>query len=774
MNMYASASDEKTTVTATVKPAEKKSVYESLKSKYQSYSVYNKMVESMFSNIINSNDNVTEEETLELDKALSQMFPFGGPAEHYINSMDEYCGAFWRYYDKLAEAVATQPDLKFALDMTVTYFGAGAKYVCPIYSYGSSFCATLAEKAAPAHIKHQYDSILLNMILTFGRITMYASASDDETTVTATEETTVTASDEETTVTATEKTTVKATVKPTVKATVKPTVKATVKPTVKATVKTTVKTTTTVKPTEKKSVLESWRSKYNQYSVYNQMVENMFNNIDIKSTGNVTEEETLELDKALSQMFPFGGPPEHYIDSMDEYCGNLANNFNLLKSFVGRKYKYNMIVKVAISLVIVKLNDKNVGYCSDDDNKKEYLEKLKRVKDTNMKLMGCYDELVNTAVVQQRKSFSIKTTGAICWYDAFWRYYDKLAELVKTQPELQFALDMTVTYFGAGAKYVCPIYSYGSSYCAKDIPLDAAHGIKPEYQSILLNMILTFGKITMCVKHGLNGESNNTNHSKWRQLAEDMFNGQAIMISKAKSNIITGVKSYAIIEPTERETKAADEAMNYIVSIGTDKLLDTFEKLDYFCRERKELIHEANTWIIRKYTFNIQIRFVMSIMLSRIQRQNSVYCADDHFKRNYVTFAQFLTPINPLLTSIRHKFVDSLVAVQNSHIGITKFVGMKYMFKTDITHTLVLTAYWRYRTETENAVNSTSKELKVFVTDMMDSYFGGGMGCLCFVFYKDSYSCSAYKPDPPVPHLYDSMLMNIVDAMAKITNVAFK
>ncbi|CAG2108086.1 unnamed protein product [Medioppia subpectinata] len=267
--------------------------------------------------------------------------------------------------------------------------------------------------------------------------------------------------------------------------------------------------------------------------------------------------------------------------------------------------------------------------------------------------------------------------------------------------------------------------------------------------------------LNVCVKHGLNGESNNTNNSKWRQLAEDMFNGQAIMISKAKSNIITGVKSYAIIEPTERETKAADKAMNYIVSIGTDKLLDTFEKLDYFCRERKELIHEANTWIIRKYTFNIQIRFVMSIMLSRIQRQNSVYCADDHFKRNYVTFAQLLTPINPLLTSIRHKFVDSLVAVQNSHIGITK-VGK------------VCCAYWRYRTETENAVNSTSKELKVFVTDMMDSYFGGGMGCLCFVFYKDSYSCSAYKPDPPVPHLYDSMLMNIVDAMAKITNVAFK
>ena len=77
-------------------------------------------------------------------------------------------------------------------------------------------------------------------------------------------------------------------------------------------------------------------------------------------------------------------------------------------------------------------------------------------------------------------------------------------------------------------------------------------------------------------------------------------------------------------------------------------------------------------WVIRRFTFNLEIRLLMSLILSRIEKKNNLYCADNNLKHEYLLFTSHLTQINPILTSIRYQFVDSLVGIQNSHIGVTK------------------------------------------------------------------------------------------------------
>lgn len=69
-----------------------------------------------------------------------------------------------------------------------------------------------------------------------------------------------------------------------------------------------------------------------------------------------------------------------------------------------------------------------------------------------------------------------------------------------------------------------------------------------------------------------------------REWVEGLIEKHTSSIAKLKQNLISNIKSWTIIEPTERETVGADEALALMFSIGTDKLLDTTEKLEFFCR----------------------------------------------------------------------------------------------------------------------------------------------------------------------------------------------
>ena len=89
-------------------------------------------------------------------------------------------------------------------------------------------------------------------------------------------------------------------------------------------------------------------------------------------------------------------------------------------------------------------------------------------------------------------------------------------------------------------------------------------------------------------------------------------------------------------------------------------------------RERDMMLKQINAWVIRKYTFNVQIRVLTSIILSRIRAKNNLYCAEEQFKKNYVKFTELLTDLNPKLMTIRYKFIDSLVDIHKSNLGIAK------------------------------------------------------------------------------------------------------
>ena len=55
---------------------------------------------------------------------------------------------------------------------------------------------------------------------------------------------------------------------------------------------------------------------------------------------------------------------------------------------------------------------------------------------------------------------------------------------------------------------------------------------------------------------------------------------------------------------------------------------------------------------------------------------------------------------------------------------------------------------------------------------MMDSYFGGGLKYLCLTFQDNSVTCSAIESVAAAQlHERDSMLMNLIDAAAKISDV---
>ena len=93
------------------------------------------------------------------------------------------------------------------------------------------------------------------------------------------------------------------------------------------------------------------------------------------------------------------------------------------------------------------------------------------------------------------------------------------------------------------------------------------------------------------------------------------------------------------------------------------------------------------------------------------------------------------------------------------------------IIKTKILYILNCSSFWNYKNETLDAINPVYNELKLFVSDMFESYFGSRLGYLCLNFQHNSMSCSGYTGDPPVPHKHDSILMNILDAVSKITNI---
>ena len=81
-------------------------------------------------------------------------------------------------------------------------------------------------------------------------------------------------------------------------------------------------------------------------------------------------------------------------------------------------------------------------------------------------------------------------------------------------------------------------------------------------------------------------------------------------------------------------------------------------------------------------------------------------------------------------------------------------------------------AFWRYKRDTIETIDPNIPDLRAFVSDMMDSFFKDSMSLVCFPFkMKQETICSYYPPDSAEGQIRESILMNMVDAISKITYI---
>ncbi|CAG2108087.1 unnamed protein product [Medioppia subpectinata] len=70
-------------------------------------------------------------------------------------------------------------------------------------------------------------------------------------------------------------------------------------------------------------------------------------------------------------------------------------------------------------------------------------------------------------------------------------------------------------------------------------------------------------------------------------------------LQNIKDNMVYGAKYFIVSQPSPFETNQVDEAMDYAFPIGSNKVLDSMSKMDYFCssfwRYKRETLDTLNT-----------------------------------------------------------------------------------------------------------------------------------------------------------------------------------
>ncbi len=84
-----------------------------------------------------------------------------------------------------------------------------------------------------------------------------------------------------------------------------------------------------------------------------------------------------------------------------------------------------------------------------------------------------------------------------------------------------------------------------------------------------------------------------------------------------------------------------------------------------------------------------------------------------------------------------------------------------YFFKTS--------SFWNYKNETLDVIQNP--ENRQFVRDMIEGYFGLSNSYLCFYHSEGSRACSGTINLPQNPDTYDSIIMNAINAVSKITSI---
>jgi hypothetical protein len=65
------------------------------------------------------------------------------------------------------------------------------------------------------------------------------------------------------------------------------------------------------------------------------------------------------------------------------------------------------------------------------------------------------------------------------------------------------------------------------------------------------------------------------------------------------------------------------------------------------------------------------VRLSNNLIARKMSQKNDIYCANENYKQNYIKNAQQIKETQEL-SSIRSKFIDTLIEIQNTNLGIGK------------------------------------------------------------------------------------------------------
>ena len=80
----------------------------------------------------------------------------------------------------------------------------------------------------------------------------------------------------------------------------------------------------------------------------------------------------------------------------------------------------------------------------------------------------------------------------LIYLSAFWEYNRRLRDVVKDSGAVDFAVDMSETYYSSGTKYLCFLYPFDSPLCKDQEP---APKVAHKWRSWLMEAVLTIGDI---------------------------------------------------------------------------------------------------------------------------------------------------------------------------------------------------------------------------------------------------------------------------------------
>lgn len=94
--------------------------------------------------------------------------------------------------------------------------------------------------------------------------------------------------------------------------------------------------------------------------------------------------------------------------------------------------------------------------------------------------------------VWNRLEPEVPLCSSVLPFSAFWSFFRRLTQLIRSSESVDFVVDLTRHYFSSATRYVCFLYPYGSALCQEEEPAPRA---PHPHQSLIVELALTLGEI---------------------------------------------------------------------------------------------------------------------------------------------------------------------------------------------------------------------------------------------------------------------------------------